>query len=101
MLLQKELSSGSAAFYTRTPVDWTELLANKMLTEHQDCWKKDLRLRVDKARQTGKWWLHQLWIKNASFDSLIQKANKNGSYTQSSAETETKSVLSEIQYFLN
>ena len=40
MLLQEGTSGYSAALYTRTPVNWTELLTNEMQTKHQDSQKK-------------------------------------------------------------
>ena len=42
MLAQEGSPVCSTAFYNRTPVDWTELLTNKMLTEHQNCRKSGL-----------------------------------------------------------
>ena len=40
MLLQEGTSGYSAALYTRTPVNWTELLTNEMQTKHRDSQKK-------------------------------------------------------------
>ena len=37
LLLQEGRSGYSAAFYTRTPVDWNELQTNEILTGHQNC----------------------------------------------------------------
>ena len=42
MLLQEGNSGCCVAFYTRMPVDWTELLANEMLTEHRNCCESGL-----------------------------------------------------------
>ena len=78
LLLQEGRSGYSAAFYTRTPVDWNELQTNEILTGHKIAEKSGLSLWVGKARQT-KYWLPQLWLKEASFDfdSLIQNTNKD------------------------
>ena len=45
--------------------------------------------------------MHQLWIKEATFDAIRQKLNNNDSLDPDQCQKRNKSALSEMQCFAN